>query len=313
MQLSVKNPLVIIIGPTAVGKTQLSLRIAQRLDGEIISADSRLFYRGLDIGTAKPSPEERKLIKHHLIDIADPGQTLSLAVFQESVYRISRQLWKLEKTPLLVGGTGQFIRAIMEGWVIPPQKPDQALRQKIFEWGEAIGPELLHKKLQMIDPLAAEKIEAGNLRRTVRAFEVIFSTGDLFSSQRQRKNRGFKYKVVGLKRDRKALYQRIDERIYKMFADGFVDEVGSLINQGFSPALPALSAIGYKEVIAYLQEKMSMEEVIMLMKRRTRAYARRQANWFKPDDARIKWFEIDDDVESDIINYIISPKEWMDG
>ena len=313
MQLAVKKPVVIITGPTAVGKTRISLSIAEKLKGEIISADSRLFYRGLDIGTAKPTLADRKRVLHHLIDIAEPDETLSLAVFQQSVYRISEQLWEREKIPFLVGGTGQFIRAIMEGWVVPPQEPDRALRQKIVEWGNEIGADILHEKLQMIDPAAAEKIEAGNLRRTVRAFEVIFSTGDLFSSQQQRHERGFKYKVVGLNLDRKMLYQRIDERINQMFVDGFVDEVRSLIDKGFDPSLPALSAIGYKEVIAYLQGKMSMDEVIVLMKRRTRSYVRRQANWFKPDDPRIKWFEFNDDVESDIINFIISPKDWMDG
>jgi tRNA dimethylallyltransferase len=313
MQLTVKNPVVLITGPTAVGKTQLSLNLVHQFDGEIISADSRLFYRGLDIGTAKPTLEERMRVKHHLIDIANPDETLSLAVFQQAVYRITRQLWENEKTPFVVGGTGQFIKAIMEGWVIPPYAPDTALRQKILEWGAEVGAEDLHEKLQMIDPAAAEKIESGNLRRTVRAFEVIFSSGALFSSQRQRQFYGIKYKVIGLNRDRKTLYQRIDERIHQMFAEGFVDEVRSLIGQGYDPSLPSLSAIGYKEVIAYLQGKMNMDEVILLMKRRTRSYVRRQANWFKPDDPRIKWFEINDDVESSVIDYIGSSKDWKDG
>jgi tRNA dimethylallyltransferase len=313
MRLSVKNPVVIITGPTAVGKTQLSLNLAEKLDGEIISADSRLFYRGLDIGTAKPTLAERKIVKHHLIDIAEPDETLSLAIFQQSVYQISQRLWEQDKVPFVVGGTGQFIRSIMEGWVIPPHEPDTTLRQKISTWGSEIGADILHEKLQMIDPAAAENIEAGNLRRTVRAFEVIFTSGTLFSSQRQRQGRGIKYKVVGLNRDRKALYQRIDERIQQMFEDGFVDEVRSLIDQGFDPSLPSLSAIGYKEVVAYIHGKMNMDDVVTLMKRRTRSYVRRQANWFKPDDPRIKWFETDDDVESSVIDYIVSEKDWKDG
>lgn len=313
MRLPVNNPLVIITGPTAVGKTQLSLNLVETFDGEIISADSRLFYRGMDIGTAKPSRENRSLVAHHLIDIADPNETLSLAVFQESVYKLARQLWKKDKVPFLVGGTGQFIRAIMEGWVIPPQAPNFQLRDVIEEWSAAIGPEALHNGLSIIDPDAAEKIDARNLRRTVRALEVIFSTGRLFSTQRQRRKRGIRYKVIGLKRDRETLYQRIDARIDQMFKYGFVEEVKALLEAGYDPQLPSLSAIGYKEVIAYLQGKMEMDEVVVLMKRRTRSYVRRQANWFKLDDPRIHWFEMDDDVESKIADYIVKEDGWEYG
>jgi len=313
MQLPVENPLVIITGPTAVGKTHLSFDLVKTFNGEIISADSRLFYRGLDIGTAKPTKTERRLVPHHLIDIADPDETLSLAVFQQSVYSLCRQLWKQEKVPFLVGGTGQFIRAIMEGWVIPPQEPNFRLREEIEAWGAAIGPEALHQRLHIIDQDAAEKIDARNLRRTVRALEVIFSTGKLFSTQRQRRKRGIRYKVIGLNRDRHTLYQRIDERINQMFQDGFVDEVKALLENGYDPQLPSLSAIGYKEVITYLQRKMEMDEVIVLMKRRTRSYVRRQANWFKSDDPRIQWFEMDDNVESKIKDYIVSEYGWEYG
>jgi tRNA dimethylallyltransferase len=313
MQLPVKKPLIILTGPTAVGKTQLSLDIVESLHGEIISADSRLFYRGLDIGTAKPTKKEREIVPHHLIDIAAPDETMSLAVFQQSVYRISQELWAKGKVPFLVGGTGQFVRAIMEGWQIPPQEPDIRLRQVIEEWGAEIGPDALHTRLQIIDNAAAQKIEPSNLRRTVRALEVIFSTGELFSSQRKRKKRGFQYKVIGLYRDRAELYERIDERITQMFTDGFLDEVRALLDTGYDADLPSLSAIGYKEVIAHLQGKIDMDEVIKLMKRRTRAYVRRQANWFKQDDPRIRWFEMDDALESKIIDYIISAKEWKNG
>ena len=302
-----------ITGPTAVGKTQLSLEIVGSLNGEIISADSRLFYKGLDIGTAKPSRNERKVVKHHLIDIADPDETLSLSVFQQSVYSICEKLWGEGKVPFLVGGTGQFIRAIIEGWVIPPQYPNEEMRGILELWGEKIGPENLHEKLRLLDPKAAEKMDARNLRRIIRAFEVIFSTGKMFSDQRKKQKFGFKFKVIGLTRDREELYQRVDERIVQMFENGFVDEVRALLDQGYHPELPALSAIGYKEVIGYLQGNIRMDEVVLLMKRRTRSYIRRQANWFKLKDERIKWFEMHDGVGQEVLDYIISKDGWKNG
>ena len=302
-----------ITGPTAVGKTQLSLEIVGSLNGEIISADSRLFYKGLDIGTAKPSRNERKVVKHHLIDIADPDETLSLSVFQQSVYSICEKLWGEGKVPFLVGGTGQFIRAIIEGWVIPPQYPNEEMRGILELWGEKIGPENLHEKLRLLDPKAAEKMDARNLRRIIRALEVIFSTGKMFSDQRKKQKFGFKFKVIGLTRDREELYQRVDERIVQMFENGFVDEVRALLDQGYHPELPALSAIGYKEVIGYLQGNIRLDEVVLLMKRRTRSYIRRQANWFKLKDERIKWFEMHDGVGQEVLDYIISKDGWKNG
>ncbi len=313
MQLPVEKPLIIIAGPTAVGKTQLSLEIVSAFNGEIISADSRLFYRGLDIGTAKPTGDEQKIVKHHLIDTANPDETLSLSAFQNSVYRVSNELWAKNKVPFLVGGTGQFIRAIMEGWVIPPRQPDKRFRTAIQSWGRDVGADKLHQKLSIIDPQAAKKIEPNNLRRTVRALEVIFFTGERFSSQRRKELRGFNYKVVGLIRNRKELYARIDTRIEKMIENGFVEEVRTLLKKGFLPTLPSLSAIGYKEVIAYLHGEIDLAEVKRLMKKRTRSYVRRQANWFKPDDERIKWFDLRDPVEKEIKDYIYSKEGWQNG
>jgi len=292
MQLPVSKPLVMITGPTAVGKTQLSLEIVGSLNGEIISADSRLFYKGLDIGTAKPSRNERKVVQHHLIDIADPDETLSLSVFQQSVYSICEKLWGEKKVPFLVGGTGQFIRAIMEGWVIPPHYPNKEMRGILELWGREIGPENLHEKLHLLDPKAAKKMDARNLRRIIRALEVILSTGKMFSDQRKKQKLGFKFKVIGLTRDREELYQRVDERIVQMFENGFVDEVRALLDQGYHPELPALSAIGYKEVISYI---------------------RRQANWFKFKDERIKWFEMHDGVGQEVLDYITSKDGWKNG
>lgn len=311
MQLLVERPLIVIVGPTAVGKTELSIRLATDLNGEIISADSRLFYQGMDIGTAKPSREELDQVRHHLVDVANIDDIWSLALFQKSVYRIADDIRKREKIPFLVGGTGQYIRAILEGWSVPELPPNNNLRLVIEKWGNIIGSSVLHDKLTIIDPNAAENIERNNMRRIVRALEVIFSTGRLFSSQRKRNPINFQYKMIGLKRDRKELYARIDERIMNMFDTGFIDEVKEILAKGYDKNLPSLSAIGYKEVIEYLNEEIDKSEVIRLMKRRTRQYVRRQANWFKDSDPKIRWFQMGKNILDEVTAFIYSSDGWI--
>lgn len=311
MQLQVKKPLIIIIGPTAVGKTELSINLAEDLDGEIISADSRLFYRGMEIGTAKPSSADQKRVKHHLIDVADIDESWSLAIFQREVYRIIDEIRARGNIPFMVGGTGQYVRSVIEGWHIPPQEPNLLLREKIQEWGCAIGSEKLYEKLFIIDPTATEIIEARNIRRVIRALEVIFSTGLLFSTQRDRRQINFQYKLIGLLRNREELYERIDARIDRMFRNGFKDEVQAIIDKGFDRNLPALSAIGYKEVIALLHNEIDRNEAIRLIKRRTRQYVRRQANWFKESDTKIRWFRMKPGIDESIKSYILAPDGWQ--
>ena len=311
MRLLIEKPLIIIIGPTAVGKTEVSINLAEELNGEIISADSRLFYRGMNIGTAKPSSTDQNRVSHYLIDVADIDETWSLAVFQEAVYRIADEIRGRGKIPFLVGGTGQYVRAIIEGWCIPPQEPNSKLREKLQSWGYAIGSEKLYEKLQMLDPAAAEKIEPRNMRRTIRALEVILSTGRLFSTQRYRKPIDFQYKLIGLLRDRKELYQRIDKRIECMFRAGLLEEVQTILNSGFERNLPSLSAIGYKEAIALLHDEIDQDEAIRLIKRRTRQYVRRQANWFKESDPKIKWFRMKPGVNEVVKTFILSTDGWQ--
>ena len=289
-----KLPLIIILGPTAVGKTELALRLAARLDGEIVSADSRLFYRGMDIGTAKPTPEERARVPHHLIDVADPDETWSLAVFQKAAHEAIADIHRRDKLPFLVGGTGQYLRAIYEGWLPPAQQPNHRLRGVLETWGKALGPQNLHARLAHIDPQAAARIQPSNLRRTVRALEVIFMTGRLFSAQQCRNEPPYRTLLIGLTRPRQELYARIDARIQAMLDMGFVDEVRTLLARGYSPELPAMSAIGYKQIAAYLQGEYSLEEAVTLIKRLTRKFVRRQANWFKADDPQIHWFSMED-------------------
>ncbi|MFN2302257.1 MAG: tRNA (adenosine(37)-N6)-dimethylallyltransferase MiaA, partial [Anaerolineales bacterium] len=240
-----KKFLVIIVGPTAVGKTAVSIQLAQRLNAEIVSADSRLFYRGMSIGTAKPMPGEMKSVRHYLIDVADPNEVWSLALFQQNAYRAINDILARGKLPFLVGGTGQYIRAIVEGWQIPPQTPDYGLREVLTHWANEIGAEALHVRLRRLDAPAAEKIDYRNLRRTVRALEVIFSTGERFSGQRRKKGCLYNPIMLGIQRPRDELYARIDRRVDQMIAQGFVNEVQGLLDAGYSPNLPTMSAIGY--------------------------------------------------------------------
>jgi tRNA dimethylallyltransferase len=284
------SSLIVLIGPTAAGKTEIVIQLAERLSGEIISADSRLFYRGMDIGTAKPTPAERARVPHHLIDVADPDQAWSLVLFQQEARRAIADIHARGRLPFLVGGTGQYLRAVTEGWQAPPAQPDPRLRGVLEDWAAEIGPLGLHNRLASLDPQAGAQIDPRNLRRTVRALEVILSTGRLFSAQRQRGESPYRLLTLGLTRPRPELYARIDARIEAMFAAGWVDEVRGLLARGYTPNLPALSAISYLQVIDYLQGRTTYVEMVMLIKRLTRQFVRRQANWFKPDDPQIHWF-----------------------
>ncbi|MBN2501377.1 MAG: tRNA (adenosine(37)-N6)-dimethylallyltransferase MiaA [Anaerolineales bacterium] len=304
---SQRPPLLVILGPTAVGKTTLAIELAEKIGGEIVSVDSRYFYRGMDIGTAKPTFEERERVPHHLIDVADPDETWSLAIFQEAAQQAIADIAARGRLPMLVGGTGQYIRAITEGWRIPKQEPDHRLRDALERWAQEIGHDGLHQRLQVIDPQAAQQIDSRNLRRTVRALEVTLNTGKRFSEQRQRGASPYNLLQVGLTRPRPILYERIDARIDAMLQAGFMDEVRDLLEAGYPPDLPAFSAIGYSQMIQVLQAEISLDEAVMLMKRLTRQFVRRQANWFKPDDPDIHWFSVElgsvDEIEKLVREY----------
>lgn len=308
-QPDARPPLIVIIGPTAVGKTELSLQLAERMNGEIVSADSRLFYRGMDIGTAKPSAAEMARIPHHLIDVANPNETWSLSVFQQKACQTIDSIHQRGKLPFLVGGTGQYIRAVTQGWTPPEVKPDERLRTILEKLKDEKGPDgiyWLHDKLRVLDSVSADRIDPRNYRRTIRALEVIFTTGQPFSIQRGQEESPYRLISVGLKRPRPELYSRVDERIESMFKNGLLGEVEKLLEKGYAPDLPSMSAIGYREAVAVVQGKMSLDEAIMQMKRITRVFVRRQGNWFKEDDAQIKWFEVTTDVTFVVERYIIS-------
>ncbi|MBE7535383.1 MAG: tRNA (adenosine(37)-N6)-dimethylallyltransferase MiaA [Anaerolineales bacterium] len=295
-----KPPLILIVGPTAVGKTEIAIQLAKRLNGEIVSADSRLFYRGMDIGTAKPSREEQARVPHHLIDIANPDEILSLAVFQQKATEAIAEIHARNKLPFLVGGTGQYIRAVTQGWSPPEVKPDERLRDALGKMKEERGLNWLHDKLKGLDPAAAEKIDPRNFRRTIRALEVIMTTGKKFSEQRGQGDSPYHLITIGLTRPREELYRRVDERIEAMYANGLMDEVQSLIARGYSPSLPTMSAIGYRECVQALEGQITVEEAKQLTRRATRVFVRRQANWFKESDPNIAWFRIEDGIISTI-------------
>jgi tRNA dimethylallyltransferase len=307
-----RKPLVVILGPTAVGKTEISIRLAERMRGEIVSADSRLFYRGMNIGTAKPTPAEMERVPHHLVDIVEPNEGLSLAVFQQLATQAISGILQRGNLPILVGGTGQYVRAVVEGWQPPAISPDERLRKTLEAWGRQIGPQQLHKRLEILDPAAAAGIDYRNLRRTIRALEVIFSTGQRFSEQRSRNPSPYESLLLGLSRPRKVLYERIDARIRAMLEAGLVEETRGLLAKGYTSDLPALSAIGYQQISAYLQGHVTLEEAERQMQRATRIFVRRQANWFKASDPRIHWFEVGEntlsEMESQICNWLRAMK-----
>jgi tRNA dimethylallyltransferase len=299
-----KQHLILIIGPTAVGKTELAMELAERLNGEIVSADSRLFYRGMDIGTAKPTREEQNRVPHHLIDIAEPDDILSLAVFQQKAREAIADIHTRNKIPFLVGGTGQYIRAVTEGWTPPEVTPDARLRGELEKMKDKNGVYWLYEKLRELDPGAADKIDPRNYRRTIRALEVILTTGRRFSEQRGQSESPYSPITIGLSRPRAELYERVDQRIEIMFARGFLEEVRNLLAKGYSPSLPSMSAIGYREGVRVINGEQSEEQAKAEMRRITRVFVRRQANWFKESDPNIRWFRVEEGVVEEIQAYI---------
>jgi tRNA dimethylallyltransferase len=299
-----KLPLIVIVGPTAVGKTELALQLAERFNGEIVSADSRLFYRGMDIGTAKPSAAEMARVPHHLVDVANPDETWSLAVFQQKAREALDGIHARGRLPFLVGGTGQYIRAVTQGWTPPEVQPDERLRAILESLAETHSIYWLHDKLKILDPLSAARIDARNVRRTIRALEVIFTTGQPFSTQRGASDSPYRLISLGLMRPRPELYARVDERIELMFQNGLLNEVEQLLQAGYDPSLPSLSAIGYREAVAVVRGEMSLEAAQTQMKRITRVFVRRQANWFKETDEQIRWFEMGPETTTEAESYL---------
>jgi len=298
--------LIVIVGPTAVGKTRLSLRLAQEFDGEIISADSRQVYRGMDIGTAKPTPEERRHVPHHLIDIITPDETFTLAQYQELACQAIDDVLARGKVPFLVGGTGQYVRAVVEGWGIPRVPPNEELRAELYRQAEREGPWALHDRLREVDPAAAGRIDPTNVRRVVRALEVYLETGRPISELQRKKPPPYRILQIGLTMERQELYRRIDERVDRMIEAGLVEEVRELVEQGYGYELPAMSGLGYQQIGMYRRGLASLEEAIQRIKRHTRRFVRHQYNWFRLDDTSIHWFDVLRDPYGEIRELVAS-------
>jgi len=294
MNGSPKPKLLVLVGPTGSGKTEIAIQLAQALGGEIISADSRYLYRELNIGTAKPSPDELTRVPHHLINVTTLDNPWSLGVYQKAAHQLIQQINLRGHLPILAGGTGQYIRAITEQWEIPAQAPEHQLRDTIELWGQRIGFDALHQRLARLDPEAAQLIDYRNKRRTIRALEVIFATGQRFSDLRKKSISPYQQLIIGIAWPRELLYERIDVRIEAMFAAGLVEEVQELVDRGYAEALKRMGIIGYSEVLQYLEGQSSLEEAKQQMRHNTRVFVRRQANWFKANDPKIHWFNATD-------------------
>jgi len=300
------DPLVAIIGPTGVGKTEVSILLAEKFNGEIICADSRTLYKGMEIGTAKPTMEDRQRIPHHLLDVTTPDKPWSLALFQVNAQVVIQDIYNRGKIPFFVGGSGQYFRAATQAWSPPAVPPNQKLRSVLELLVNKNGVSSLYKFLSLLDPQTAAEIDRNNSRRLIRALEVILISGKPFSNQRIRLTCLYKMINIGLTRPRVDLYERVDKRVDAMFANGLVQEVRGLLEQGYSQELPAMSAIGYKECIDYITGVVTLEQAKEEVKRKTRIYIRKQANWFKPEDPTIHWFNISEENLDSIINYISS-------
>ena len=285
--------LFVIVGPTAVGKTALALDLARRLSGEIVSADSRQIYREMDIGTAKPTRKEQSLAPHHLIDIVAPDEPYTLAQFQADAYAAIDGILARGKLPLLVGGTGLYVRAVVEGLRIPRVPPDKELRAQLARQDRLA----LFERLRELDPEAAARIDPRNVRRTIRALEVCVTTGERFSELGRASPPPYRVTQMGLTMSRPELYARIDARVDRMMEQGLVAEVEALLKRGYSESLPSMSGLGYREIGAYLRGEVLLDEAVANIKRDTRDFVRRQYAWFRLKDERIRWFDGTDVIE----------------
>jgi tRNA dimethylallyltransferase len=291
------KPLIAIVGPTALAKSKLALKLAQSFDGEIVSADSQQVYRYMDIGTAKPSLEERGLVPHHLIDVVDPDDDFSLALFHKLANQALEAISRGGETPFLVGGSGLYIWSLLEGWSLPQVPPHPEFRRSLQARAQAEGSAALYEELQGLDPVAAERIDPKNIRRVIRALEVYRATGKPFSQLQQRQPPPFQILVIGLTAERAELYRRIDSRVDDMIKRGLVDEVKGLLSRGYSLSLPSMSGLGYKQIGMSLQGELELSIAIQNIKHETHRFARHQYAWFRLSDERIHWFDIKQEHE----------------
>jgi tRNA dimethylallyltransferase len=304
-----ESKLIVIVGPTCSGKTNLSLKLAQLIPSEIISADSRQIYKYLDIGTAKPPKLQLEIVPHHLIDILDPSENYDVSKFEKDANGIIDQIHKKNKTPIVVGGSGLYIKALIDG-IFDSADKDEEYRKELLQKRKEFGNEYIYEELKKVDPVSAGKMLPQNWKRVMRALEVFHSTGEPIwkhhQNQSSSKEKKYLFKQFGLNWERNILYEKINQRVDMMIENGLIDEVKNILNLGYDKNLNSFNTVGYKEIIQYQDGIISLEKAIELIKRNTRHYAKRQMTWFRKDK-RIYWFDVLDLNELDgIAEKIIS-------
>ncbi len=292
------RPLIAIVGPTAAGKSDLALHLALSLRGEVINADSRQVYCHMDIGTAKPSIEERSMVPHHLFDIIEPDEPFSLALYQKLAGRAIDGVLSRTRLPFLVGGSGLYVWSVLEGWTVPEVPPDPSFRTDMEELARKEGERSVYRRLVQVDPAAADKIDARNVRRVIRALEVHRATGRAFSEFQRKQPPDYDTLIIGVTAPRSLLYERIDQRVEEQIRRGLVLEVKNLVDSGYGLDLPAMSSLGYKQIGQYLKGEMDLPAAILRIKQETHRLVRQQNAWFRPDNPRINWLSIEEDFKT---------------
>jgi tRNA dimethylallyltransferase len=305
-----KKPLIILTGPTAVGKTELSIKLAKAIDGEIISADSMQVYKYMNIGTAKITPEEMCGVKHYLIDEFEPDEEFNVVKFKECADKYMEEIYSRGKIPIIVGGTGFYIQAVLYGIDFEENGEDTSYREELEALAVNKGSELLHSRLREIDPVSAETIHPNNVRRVIRALEYYEQTGNRISEhneEQRQKDSPYQFSYFVLNTDRDVLYDRINQRVDLMLEQGLVQEVQQLLDMGYTKDLVSMQGLGYKEIITYLEGNDSLEDAVYIIKRDTRHFAKRQLTWFKRE-REVSWIDKNkyDNDETKILNVLLN-------
>lgn len=307
-----KDKFIILLGPTAVGKTDLSIELAKEFDGEVVSCDSMQIYKGMDIGTAKITKEEMDGIPHHIIDIIEPDKEFTVSDYSNLAKEKIREINSRGKIPIFVGGTGLYINSLVYDLDFTEVRPNYDIRDKYETLVEEKGNDYVHNILSEIDPESAKKLHPNDSRRVIRAIEIYESTGEKMSERNKnfrKPNKDYDIYMLGLKMDRQKLYKRINKRVDIMIDNGLLEEVNSLLRDGFNRDMVSMQAIGYKEIIDYIEGNTSLEEAITILKRNSRRYAKRQLTWFRKEE-RVNWIDVENydknklflDINNKLIN-----------
>lgn len=297
------NKIIVLVGPTAVGKTYVSIELAKKFNTEILSADSMQIYKYMDIGTAKVTEEEKLDIPHHMIDVIFPNENYSVSDFKMKSEEIMDDMLKNNKIPIVVGGSGLYVNSLIYDLDFGNTKSDKNIRDHFTALYEEHGEDFLHEKLKQVDIESADKIHKNNVKRVIRALEFYEITGEKFSNYNQdirKKSSKYDFILIGLNMERKFLYDRINQRVDKMISDGLLDEVKMLLEKDYKKDLVSMQGIGYKEIVDYLENSISLEEAVNILKRNTRRFAKRQFTWFLKDKS-VQWFDIENVEDIDLV------------